>query len=84
MRVMNKKSIGENLRNILSEVLEIEDFNVEISMEHIQSWDSLKHIQLITSIEDFFDIEIQFEDAIEMISMESIIEKIQKYKQVSA
>ena len=48
-------------------------------MDKIQKWDSLKHIQLISSIERAFGIEIQFEDTIEMISGQSILNNIKKY-----
>ena len=48
-------------------------------MDDVQQWDSLKHIQLLSAVEEAFGIELLFEDAIEMISAKSIIEKINNY-----
>ena len=39
----------------------------------------MKHIQLISSIEEAFIIEIHFEDTIEMITGKSILTKLKKY-----
>ena len=76
---MNDKQIIEKLSDVFHETLGINEFELSITMDKIQEWDSLKHIQLLSSMEHAFGIEIQFEDAIEMISGKSILNKIKKY-----
>jgi len=76
---MNDKQVVEILSGVFNETLGIDEFDLNVSMDKIQKWDSLKHIQLLSSIEHAFGIEIQFEDAIEMISGQSILDNIKKY-----
>lgn len=60
--------IMENrLKEIMSGVfnLNTQDINEEASMETIPAWDSKKHMELITAIEENFDIP--------MLSMEEIV-----------
>ena len=70
---MNDDQIIKKLSDIFIDTLGINEFELSITMDKIQEWDSLKHIQLLSSIEHAFGIEIQFEDAIEMISGKSIL-----------
>ena len=74
----NEKIISE-LSKVFKDVLGIKEFEICLTMIQVQEWDSLKHIQLLSAIEKTFGIEIQFEDAVEMISVEIIIKKIKKY-----
>lgn len=76
---MDQAKIIGNLRKVFSETFEAEVFGIGKTMDDINEWDSLKHIQLLSSIEDHFNIEIEFTDAIEMISVENIIKLINKY-----
>ena len=76
---MNDEQIINRLSNVFNETLGINEFELSITMDKIQEWDSLKHIQLLSSMEHAFGIEIQFEDAIEMISGKSILKKIKKH-----
>ena len=48
-------------------------------MDNIDNWDSLNHIQIITNIESDFDIEIEFEDTLNMLSVKSILKIVSKY-----
>ena len=45
----------------------------ESSMENIENWDSLTHLQLVTSIEDAFNIKIDVSEIIDMTSVSAII-----------
>jgi acyl carrier protein len=76
---MNQSQIIGHLKKIFIEVFEIETFGIDRTMEEISEWDSLKHLQLLSSIEDHFGIEIQFNDSIEMISVKEIIRIVEKY-----
>ena len=76
---MNDEQIIKKLSNIFIDTLGVNEFELSLTMDEISEWDSLKHIQLLSSIEEAFGIEIQFEDALEMISVKSIISKINEY-----
>ena len=76
---MNDEQIINRLSNVFNETLGGNEFELTITMDKVPEWDSLKHIQLLSSIEAAFRIEIQFEDAIEMITGKSILTIIKKY-----
>ena len=76
----------KKLKNIFSEV-----FNVEISVindksspDNIESWDSLKHTNLIVALEESFNISFVPDEMIEMLNfgLVKIIveEKLRKQK----
>ena len=73
---MEENLIKENLFLLLKEVLEIEEININQTMDDISEWDSLKHIQLLSAIENFFNIEIDFEKSISMVDVKSILELV--------
>ena len=76
---MNDEQIIIKLSDIFIDTLGVNEFELSITMDEIPEWDSLKHIQLLTTIEAAFGIELQFEDAIEMITGKSILTKVKKY-----
>ena len=76
---MNDEQIIKKLSDIFIDTLGVNEFELSITMDEISEWDSLKHIQLLTTIEAAFGIELQFEDAIEMITGKSILTKVKKY-----
>jgi len=76
---MNDEQIIKKLSDIFIDTLGVNEFELSITMDEIPEWDSLKHIQLLTTIEAAFGIELQFEDAIEMITGKSILTKVKKY-----
>ena len=52
------------LLQIFREILDDEDLTFEAdSMEPIQGWDSLAHVQLMLGIEDEFDVTLTTEEA---------------------
>ena len=71
---MNK----EKLFNIIEEILGVEVTD-GLSMNTVSAWDSLRHIRLISKIEEEFNIEIDFKDTLKMTSLESIINILEKY-----
>jgi len=76
---MNDEQIIIKLSDIFIDTLGVNEFELSVTMDEIPEWDSLKHIQLLTTIEAAFGIELQFEDAIEMITGKSILTKVKKY-----
>ena len=70
----------EQIVAIMSEVFElpIADFPAEISQKTIENWDSLRHLNLIVELEDSFDKSYEPEEISEMITLDKIIEMLQK------
>ena len=78
---MNKsiKSNEHKIISIINSILDIDNVNIDSNMDNIDNWDSLNHIQIITNIESDFDIEIEFEDTLNMLSVKSILKIVSKY-----
>jgi len=56
-----------------------DELNGEIEMGKTADWDSVGHVELITSIEDVFDILFETEDILNFISYEIGKEILKKY-----
>lgn len=67
----------EQVTQILSLLLG-QDFTLEddVSMENQELWDSMKHIEIITTLEEELNISFNIEDIPKLTSMKKIIEAI--------
>lgn len=65
----------ERVRKIVSQVMGIpvEQINEESSPDTIEGWDSLKHINLILSLEEEFKVQFKDEQIVEMLSVGLIV-----------
>lgn len=72
------------IREIMSKVFEIDlsEISNNANQKDIMKWDSLQHLNLIVEIEDKFDISLDPEDISAMVTVEKIIEVVNKYKNV--
>ena len=72
------------IKEIMSKVFEIEVSEIldNASQKDIMKWDSLQHLNLIVEIEDKYDLSLEPEDISEMVTIEKIIEVVNKYKNV--
>ena len=71
----------EKVLNILEEVFALprDQITDDISYNSFQSWDSLKHLQLVAMIEEEFGIELKMDDIIDMSTVGKIKEILMKY-----
>lgn len=71
----------KKLDQILCNVLRIkeDELNDNMTMKDVEKWDSLKHMDLITSIEDELEIQFSMDDIISMKDIK-IIKNIVKKK----
>jgi len=74
--------IVKTVKSIMSEVFEINEsqINSDSNSKNIESWDSLNHMNLIVSLEENYDVEIDEEDIPKLMSFQSIVEIIEKLK----
>lgn len=47
--------------------------------DSIEQWDSMGHLQLITELEQHFDVSISIGDAMEMVSVGKVKEILRRY-----
>lgn len=74
--MMTRDDIEKRLAPLFVSVLEIQSFSPAIAMNTTPEWDSLKHLELLAALERTFGIQIQFEHAIRLVSVEAIIEAL--------
>ncbi|MGB5105757.1 MAG: acyl carrier protein [Candidatus Zixiibacteriota bacterium] len=67
--------IREKVLRIVGQVLEVDPASLtdESSGKTIEAWDSLKHINLILSLEEEFDVHLNDEQILKMNSVGSIV-----------
>jgi len=67
---------------IMSEVfgVDVDKISVDSSSENIKNWDSLKHMNLIITLEEEFNITFEEDDIPEMQNVKKILTSIVKAK----
>lgn len=58
---------------VAQRVLQIPRFDNTVSMTSTPSWDSLRHVQLLSAVEQKFGIEISGDDAFKLTSAEKLV-----------
>ena len=73
--------MNEKLKEILSKCLGVPAVEIgnDFSSEHTESWDSLRHMNIILAIEDEYQLRFDAEEIPKMISL-SIIDDIVQSK----
>ena len=66
--------IEDRIKEAMSAVFNVpaDEINDESSPNNIQLWDSLKHIQLVITLEEEFGITLEDEESVEMLNYSSI------------
>jgi acyl carrier protein len=62
--------IDEKLKSILSEVLEVPEASItsETSSQQVESWDSIRHLELMLAIEHAYGVQFQAEQITSLTS----------------
>jgi len=72
----------EKLNKVLCDIFDIkkvEDINDDLGPDEIEGWDSLGHVELITNLEEVFDISLDVVDISRMYSVGDIKKIVRKY-----
>ena len=66
--------MGKNVDQLLADLLQIPVTEVtdQLAMSDLDVWDSLKHIELIASLEEQLDVQLSFDDIVAMRSVGDI------------
>lgn len=71
----------EKYKSLLAEVFDTDVANVkeDFSKETVDNWDSIHQLNIITVLEETFDVMLDPEDIVELTSYEKGIEILKKY-----
>lgn len=66
--------MATTLEALLATVLQIPPATItdDLAMRDVESWDSLKHMELIVSVENTFGIELTFDEIVSMRTVREI------------
>ena len=78
---MNNPNIEESIREIVIDVLDIDDlnsfeFNEFSKIDDFAEWDSLAHINIITQLESMFNIRFSLDEVESFAEVKDIIKSI--------
>lgn len=70
----------QKINQILIKVLNLKSNQItdDLSIENVESWDSLTHMDLITSLEEEYGFELSMDEIIQMTNLLSIRRIIQE------
>ena len=68
----------EKLKNIMSNVFQVEinEISTDTSPTSLSQWDSMNHLNLVISIEEEFNLNLDDKQIVEMVDFNSILELI--------
>jgi len=72
----------EKINKVLRDVFDLkitEDINDDMGPDEIEAWDSLGHVELITGLEEVFDISLDVVDISRMYTVGGIKKIVGKY-----
>ena len=72
----------EKINKVLRDVFDLkitEDINDDMGPDEIEAWDSLGHVELITNLEEVFDISLDVVDISRMYTVGGIKKIVGKY-----
>lgn len=70
----------EQIIKIMEDVLDEQGINLESTQDSLENWNSLRQLNLVSELEDAFDVEFDPEEIAEMKSVKSIVDFV-KMKQ---
>lgn len=67
-------TVTEQVRAVMTEILQCspQEISEDMTMKETEAWDSLKHMELVATIESTFSIQLNFDEIVNMISIAGI------------
>jgi len=69
-----KDALGQMLQGLFN--LKASEYSQTLTVEHIANWDSLKHMELITELENGYGVEFEMLEIVHMQSVPDIIQTL--------
>lgn len=78
---MSAENIEERVRGVIAEVfgLDPEEVGPTTSTETVEAWDSLQHLTVVLALEEEFDIQLDDEETIAVVSFPVIVEVVHEH-----
>ena len=78
--MMKKKSIEKKIISIVNNIIDIPgtEIKLESSMYNTSGWDSLAHLQIISSIEDWIGRKLILDEIVNIVCIQDLVEIIEK------
>lgn len=75
---MTPELLTEQLKMLFATVLELpaDRITLELSPDNCAEWDSLRHIHLISAIDETFDVTLTFEQQMEIMTFDLAIDVV--------
>lgn len=66
--------LDEKVRVVLADILQVPAATItdDLAMQDVDAWNSLKHMEVIASLEDTFCLQLNFEEIVTMQSVANI------------
>lgn len=70
------------VRKIVADILQIpeEQLDVNADMNDVENWDSLRNIQILSSIEEYYDILFPEDDIFDLTNIQALANEVEKLK----
>ncbi|NQY90751.1 MAG: acyl carrier protein [Deltaproteobacteria bacterium] len=78
---MPQQQIKQKVREIMSGLFAIDESDIDenSSLETVENWDSLQHVNLIMALEEEFGVQVDVDDALEMVSYPEVVATMLRY-----
>ena len=70
--------MNERIIEIMKNVLGEQEIDINGTQDSLENWNSLRHLNLVSELEDEFDVEFEPEEIAEMKSVKIIVEMIEQ------
>lgn len=74
--------IKDQVLQIVAECLElpVEQLSLDTDMDDVEGWDSMRNVMILSRLEDDFDVMIPEDDIFDLVTIDAIVEEIEKLK----
>lgn len=83
LSVLNKDEIEQTIKKLFCDTLHVSEdvYSLELGVGDIPEWDSIGHLTLLQAVEATFEITFDVGDAIDIESVDDLIQMVHKYLQ---
>jgi acyl carrier protein len=67
------------LKALFMRVMGVKEWRTDYAMRQLVQWDSLKHVELLTEIDEQFNVQIDPTELWKMASVKGIVEVLSRY-----
>jgi len=73
--------VEDNVKNVMAAVFEVspDQISGQTSPHDLESWDSLKHMNLVAALEEEFDIKFEDEEIQSLVNFDIIVATVKAY-----